>query len=286
MSFVKTMANSCSTSAKKNADAREKGEKEESIQRFDPEFDAVLNKKIILGYNTLIGCFFCEKLGAKRICSACKVAVYCDRNCQRQAWRETHKDACNAFCYERDYGESIIHSMRSVEWMAEEDFMAAALARRELLLSMVSSMFGKKKAIVSVQSSVIEILGTIRLVGSLSFFDIHDEEFRLVHDALIHTVDEATDETRAQINDGSGTISKDARVKAINAWLEFAKHLKEHDISLSGITFGRGMMDFVGDADFVSLLNEIGHPDVLTIPALEYRVAGEMGAAMKALETL
>ncbi len=38
-------------------------------------------------------CWSCHKGSAKRKCSACRVAAYCDQACQRAAWAE-HKPLC------------------------------------------------------------------------------------------------------------------------------------------------------------------------------------------------
>lgn len=53
-----------------------------NTKQFDPDFDADLNQCLISGIQKLEGCFSCGKQGADRKCSACKVAVYCDKACQ------------------------------------------------------------------------------------------------------------------------------------------------------------------------------------------------------------
>ena len=40
-------------------------------------------------------CWHCQKPGATRRCQACLCALYCDRSCQRNGWRE-HKKQCGA----------------------------------------------------------------------------------------------------------------------------------------------------------------------------------------------
>jgi hypothetical protein len=48
---------------------------------------------------TKIGaCWFCEAENARRRCSRCKAARYCDFNCQHKDWSRQHKNACRDLC--------------------------------------------------------------------------------------------------------------------------------------------------------------------------------------------
>jgi hypothetical protein len=40
-------------------------------------------------------CAWCSKAGSKHLrCARCHEALYCDRECQRKAWKNEHKQAC------------------------------------------------------------------------------------------------------------------------------------------------------------------------------------------------
>lgn len=183
-------------------------ETKEKIHHFDPEFDASLVEILIQALQRG-GCFFCDKRGASSKCSRCKIAVYCDKECQRKGWYENgHKYNCKCFCGELKEQETMIFALRSAGWLAEEQFMMVTNKRRDLLLSMISSL--PEKPSVSFTSSVIEILGSLRLVGTIAFYDAHKDEMREIRDVFIHPVAEATPEARHRLYDGSGTITKEA----------------------------------------------------------------------------
>ena len=41
-------------------------------------------------------CAYCETSGAKLTCGACKAAHYCSKACQKQHWKNGHKERCVA----------------------------------------------------------------------------------------------------------------------------------------------------------------------------------------------
>ena len=41
-------------------------------------------------------CAYCETSGAKLTCGKCKAAHYCSQACQRQHWKNGHKEKCIA----------------------------------------------------------------------------------------------------------------------------------------------------------------------------------------------
>ncbi|KAK3100131.1 hypothetical protein FSP39_015179 [Pinctada imbricata] len=42
-------------------------------------------------------CWACEKIGDDfKVCGKCKIAKYCSRNCQRNDWKQLHKEICLA----------------------------------------------------------------------------------------------------------------------------------------------------------------------------------------------
>jgi hypothetical protein len=171
--------------------------------------------------------------------------------------------------------------LRSAGFIDEDHFEADTMARRELLFKQLSSL--PTKPPISVSSSVIKILGTIRIVGSISFYDEHAEQVREVSDVMIRTIDEATPELTSRLYHGSGTLSTEGRLDAIDEWNTFARHLKYHNLKLQSITFGRGMMDFVEDGDFVSLLKEIGFSNVMILPSTDYSFESATSAALNSV---
>lgn len=56
--------------------------------------------KQIKAIHKTIYCFYCGKCASRkhlRLCKACKVAFYCNKNCQKKDWKD-HKYLCNMVC--------------------------------------------------------------------------------------------------------------------------------------------------------------------------------------------
>lgn len=233
---------------------------EKQIARYDPNFDKVFSEQLCDFVQAACGCFSCEKQGATKKCSACKVAVYCDRTCQRSDWREEHKEHCQVYCGNQKQGECMAVCLRSCGYIGEVTFMRAIKKRRDLLLSMISSL--PSNPWLHIQSSVIGILGSIRIVALVSVWDDNGRglygEPREVRHIMIDTVDEETPQAMNRLYRGSGTISPEARAKAFDKLVELVAHVKQYELTIGSITFGRGMVDFADDANLDSLLKRNG----------------------------
>lgn len=268
------LAAAADTAAKDSNDSVDSTTRRKKYDRYDPDFDRELSDEMIMIARQNLGCFCCGKQDADRKCSRCKVATYCNRECQKKdwrhktSWRGPHKAECEVFCDNRAQDESIIFCLRSCCFITEEEFIAAVIMRREYFLSMISSL--PNEVYLHMQSSVIEILGTICLVGAVSFFDVDSEEVRFVKDMMIHSVEDATVDARAHLYNGSGTLSTATRTKVVAAWMEFAERAHYYGIRIQSITFGRGMLEFVDDENFKQKLSENGMHDVMCQPSTDY----------------
>ena len=47
-------------------------------------------------------CSFCQALGASKLCAGCRVAEYCNRDCQTSDWKDSHKTSCRIWSTLRD----------------------------------------------------------------------------------------------------------------------------------------------------------------------------------------
>ena len=67
---------------------------------FNKDFDSDISGCCVDIVQELIGCFHCHGNNPTKVCSSCKIARYCSRECQKASWKdaeEPHKEKCGKF---------------------------------------------------------------------------------------------------------------------------------------------------------------------------------------------
>ena len=100
---------------------------------FNEDFDKDISGCMVDIVQEMIGCFHCNGNDPKKICSKCKIARYCSKECQKLSWRNTdepHKVKCGKFPSINAPGCDIIVDLYSQCLLEGRRAMELAMARR------------------------------------------------------------------------------------------------------------------------------------------------------------
>ena len=155
-----------------------KVEKEEAAMRKEQKREAEAEG----GWKS---CTWCGKRRGSKRCSACWTVFYCSQECQRNAWREGHKDKCKDV--RKKFKEIVLLPIQEVEPMRK---MCEAMNK----MPESEAVFKAKVTVVSPGSTItihnkeMTIIGELaRLPGQEVVFDKLKrvvEEMGLVHDEV------------------------------------------------------------------------------------------------------
>lgn len=238
-------------------------------KEFDADFYAPRRKIIIQHYQISRGCFSCgETLDAMKTCSACKFAVYCNRECQKAHWKNEnymgqapHKELC----------KSIIHFLWHCNGKSNNDKNApsdtiATFSRpipmhlgnlgykfeEEVVedeMTIYGDMFMDELVEAQVRSIYLSVFcfddgdDIVQLHGSASFFSSGVKE---VYYILFPKVDSGRNVVS---NINSGFISEEAKRVAVEHIADFAKRLRGKGLRLMGLACGSAMMWLDNDGE-------------------------------------
>jgi hypothetical protein len=236
---------------------------------FDKEFDKQIGDVLIASVQERMGCFFCESPGAANTCGRCKVAVYCNRDCQRNDWKkDRHKHLCEVYC-DNAKQEAVPICLKSCHYITEVDFVVAMADRQWLFLEEMSKGECDLDRKMAFQTAVIYNLRGIYLMGAPTFVDGGFNRHMINHIICI-PLDDATDEIKGLLYQGSGKISTFIRERVIETWVTFLQSARQHNCEIISITVGRGLMDFAEKkSDFKAQLAEKGFNPII-VPSSDY----------------
>ena len=205
---------------------------------FHPDFDKEFGEELVESVQELIGCFECGAPAPKNNCSRCKLAKYCNQECQVGDWKKIHKGLCRVYCENKapqgaSAGGAVPICLMSVSLLSEEMFVQAMRQRRTLFIE-AASKSKEELLTMAFSSAVVPMFGKLRVVASPSFID--DRWNRHV---VSHILLEVVDDDPQQ----EGRISNEALEKVVDAWVEFFTQLKFASVRPLSVTCGSRLFD-------------------------------------------
>jgi len=248
-----------------------------NMSAFNIDFYAATEHELIAKLQRSIGCFNCQSIPASKTCGRCKVATYCNRECQEADWKSSkvtnHKFLCQRWCDNRhDYeNKEIVPAptcMRGCGYMDESEHLVAMKKRGDMFLNEVrrSADAGCVLGDVIHLTVYVEDCGPkIQLVGHCSYYNEmidklkkgglmpgvagvflgnQEEKDLEVRDVILDTVDEGTAANHMLYpgkGHGGGNITMTSKRKVIDMLANFLERAQERGILVHSITYGRGL---------------------------------------------
>ena len=213
---------------------------------YDPNFDKAFGEQLITAVQKQKGCFACGKSCVSlNKCSRCKVAIYCDKRCQKADWKTTHKEHCSIYMENKDLGGPTGEApmpllLRSIHLLSDDSFRAGMDTRLDLFAALASNSDQKGSICISFAGAVVPTFGKLQLLVDGSFFnDVTGEVVRVPH-LLVKVVDD--DEKAVKRWLPNKTLSKKAFDKLVGIWAGLINRLQKAGIETTGITCGSGMV--------------------------------------------
>ena len=191
-------------------------------------------------------CHLCDKPQSTFTCAACKWCLYCSKDCQRKHWKINHKGVCNDFRDNRKDGSDLAECFRACCAISEEDYIFYTDLRWRLFL-----VQSKNIEYVSISTSVIYLMGEVRHVASIGYFDIQREKVQQIHRFIMKPVDSG-EVAKSNIQFGSGRLSQEARAKVVDNLVKFIEEILSSGLIVQSITFGRGLVGLCDDKDLAN----------------------------------
>mmetsp|Transcript_12847 Transcript_12847/g.36675 ORF Transcript_12847/g.36675 Transcript_12847/m.36675 type:complete len:279 (-) Transcript_12847:543-1379(-) len=228
------------------------------MQPFNHNFDEEYMADVVKSVQRSVGCFACNNPTAKLRCTRCRVAVYCNKKCQLDGWKNCkHKETCKVYTDNRstkhtDIAEPVPICLKSCGWLGENDLNTTMDRRVELFLAELQRWAKtnedkgdhRRSVNVHLQASVVWNLGRARLQCAVTFYDFAKDGVAEVTGLVFHPVDEG-DAAKRNLNPpsgGSGILSEEAKAKVLDKITWFVETAREFDVEVSGLTYGRGLM--------------------------------------------
>ena len=240
---------------------------------FNEEFYFPREEQLINIIQEEVGCFNCNtQVGAKKTCSACKIAKYCSKQCQQSNWKgnsagakgkeQPHNVVCKAvrtfrtqnlpFPFILPVVGGFSSGMLASEMNLYSNLFLNALSKAKvqdislIVLCTEDSMFGDQ---------TVRLIGTARFITDLKVCEIHN---------VIHKQVDKGEDAVASLYPSSRTsndifgsvLSKEAKEKAISYLVDFIKRLHKKYITVKSVTCGRGLAFLESDKDSQQLFKE------------------------------
>ena len=212
----------------------------------------------------MVGCFECGAPSPRLRCSRCKLAKYCNPDCQKTDWKKTHKSLC------RTYLESATTSgksgsnlqsdpmpilLKSVGLISEDNFVKTMRERKDLFLELVSKFQITSHHNIPVSMdftcSVVDMFDKLRIVADASFVVVADngDQKTIVPHILVEVVDDDQSAINACLQNG-GLISDEAFAKVVDTWSSFYEKPRNSNIALVTLACGNGLVDRVDELKY------------------------------------
>jgi hypothetical protein len=161
--------------------------------------------------------------------------------------------------------------LKSIDLIDEDMFMMAMRTRSSLFLREIQKHGEEGGIKVSFQTSVIKLLGKVRLVAACSYVSKDFTRVSLNH-VLLENVDEGAqaEQRLYPSSGGAGSISEEAEEKVLDHWVSFMGLLIESGMRVVSITYGRGLMAVCEKKSFQEKLEAVGDGMIMWIPDVRY----------------
>mmetsp|Transcript_1368 Transcript_1368/g.3200 ORF Transcript_1368/g.3200 Transcript_1368/m.3200 type:complete len:420 (-) Transcript_1368:60-1319(-) len=237
----------CSLKAK-----REEAKARQKEGTFDYDFDLADGEITIEILQRLNGCFHCGEEGARKRCTKCKVAVYCNRECQALSWKDKrapHKLECKAYCENRaparegsDKGPIPI-ALCGIHLLDCGKVLEIAMEKRTIAFLDEVKRSCDEPRYIGLQVAVLWNLDMARLQASASVID--GEMNR--NDVNVILFKPVGVETHLQgmihpFDGGAGDIPEGARKKVLAHLKKFLKQAEDRGIEVANITCNRATL--------------------------------------------
>ena len=190
--------------------------------------------------------------------SACRITMYCSKECQKMDWSRGHKHACKMYIQNtkpdlRPEGTGqrgpVAIGLYSVG-LIDDDILGKAMCDyatcflKEAKKVIKPNWSGQPK--LSLVASVIYDMEKVRLVCAATFCHKETNKIVTVNHVQFEVVGEGDDgDVRRRLHPshgGAGDIPDDIRANVITELYVFICQVNDHGISVQSITFGRGLM--------------------------------------------
>ena len=225
---------------------------------YDPNFHKEVGDKLIEEVQEIVGCFECGTPAPKLRCSRCKLAKYCNAECQKTDWKKTHKSLCKTYLENRvssdnPGGDPVPILLKSVGLISEPMFVKAMNKRRDLFLEAAASQKCEGKTTLSMDftCSVVDMFDKLRIVADASFqFSANSNRRKIV---VPHILVKVLNDNQAVIracHQNDGQISDEAFAKVLEAWVVFHKQLCESNVKIGTLACGNGLVNRIDELKY------------------------------------
>jgi hypothetical protein len=260
-----------------------------SSEEFNDFFYLPREEELIQTIQENIGCFNCNSPGAKSKCSACGVAIYCNRDWQRHHWKkapiggdnnnnnklEPHNTICKAIqaLVRKDKPElpfPVVLPLIDNKYEEDDDMVVQEMKLYSNLFideAARNNLDDMSLTVLCIKDQVVNEEGAIRLLSTARFIS-SDFTLHNVEAVIYEKVDNYNRNSIKNLypQDGSfGSISEDAKEKSISHIINFIEriHDKVKGIRIRSMTCGRGL-SWISNNDEVQtkLKNANGGADI------------------------
>ena len=240
---------------------------EDTNNWYSPDFDKELGDELVEAVQKSVGCFECGNPDPKLRCSRCKLAKYCNQECQKGDWKKAHKDLCSTYVMNREPqgsgspGGAVPILVKSVGLISEPMFVKCMRHRRTVFLEAASK--SKEPIPMGFSCSVVDMFDRLRVVAAPSFVDGNWKRHLVPH-LLVEVVD---DDQAIQTWHGRD-LSNEAFEKVVDVWVLFYKELCDANIKVVSVTCGSGLVDRLDE--FQAKLDSKGVSGLSLMPSIQF----------------
>lgn len=271
-------------SLEKKRENRTKRQEELGL-KFDRKFDSPDAEILVEIMQSINGCFKCGAEGAKARCTKCKVAVYCNRECQAASWKNKdapHKQECKTYCENvapmregSDPGPVPI-ALACIGLISSDKILEMCMDKRtDAFLDECARVGTNQMCTLGISIAVIWNLDMARLQVGSRFID---GEMNIVDTNMnvMQTVSEDPHLKRMihPLDGGPGDLPAGARRRVIFRLKEFFQKARERNIDVSSLTCGRATLWINNEQEWKDKLiaaNDGGR--MMIMPSTQYMFA-------------
>ena len=275
-------------SLEKKRENRTKRQEELGL-KFDRKFDSPDAEILVEIMQSINGCFKCGAEGAKARCTKCKLAVYCNRECQAASWKKKaapHKQECKTYCENvapmregSDPGPVPV-ALACIGLISSDKILEMCMDKRtDAFLDEVARV-GADPVSLGISIAVIWNLDMARLQVSSRFIDgemnIVDTNIVDTNMILMQTISENPHLQRMihPLDGGAGDLPPGARRRVVFTLGEFFQKARDRNIGISSMTCGRATLWLHNEQEWKDKLiaaNDGGR--MMIMPSTQYMFA-------------
>lgn len=205
---------------------------------YSSDFDKEWGERIIEAVQGEIGCFECGNPEPTLRCSRCKLAKYCNQDCQKGDWKKQHKQLCRVYLENKtpqpeQPGGCVPILLYSVGLMGEPMFVDTLRQRQKLFLDAAAK--NTEPIPMGFSCAIVEMFGKLRVAVAPSFFDDREHRVQIVPHILVEVVDDNVGAWR-------GKLSDEAFNKVVDILIIFLDSLRKANIRAQSVTMGTGLI--------------------------------------------